>query len=295
MYVFNTDRDLVAINGGGTADVVLISRDVGVEMNSSFGNCQLIDEVEGIESIVAAGAGGGSDPESADDYLDRLTTVISLLAPRPILPEDHAAMAATVPGVGRVTVANLLYPGTAQRDAGMAVGDFDMYQPQPAPAGTLHNEPRCTTVCITGAGGSEPTTDLMTDVYELLDANREVNFLNFVMKPLYVEVDVKAVVTPYPNRTKADAISTSTQMITDWLSPQGYGQLPGSDDSAWYGDTKLRLYEVVDFLNRGQATWYCEDVFMRLHGEPDSAWAAADLLIGTGLFPVPVLVDLDLT
>jgi hypothetical protein len=295
MYVFATDEPLIAPNGGGVQNVLLIARDVGVAMNNSFGACQMIDEVEGIQSIVAEGAIGGSDPETAEDYLDRLTTLIALLAPRPILPEDHAAMASTVPGVGRVSVKNLYYPGTTARDNGLAVGDYDKWTPQPPPAGALSGQARCTTVAIMGEGGADPDPALMNAVYTLLDANREVNFLNFVMKPQYVSVDVRATVTPYPNRTKTDAINGSTQMVEDWLSPDGFGLIPGSgSEEGWASDDRVRLYEAVDFLNRGTATWYVESVQLKLSSAAASAWAAADLML-PGVFPIPVYGEIQLT
>lgn len=295
IYVFLTDRDLVAPVGGGSQDVVLIARDIGSLLNNSFGACQMIDEVEGVESIIASGSGGGTDPESADEYLDRLSTIISLLAPRPILPEDHGAMASTVPGVSRVSVLNLYYPGTDARDADQAVGDFDLWTPGPAPAEPEEDVARCTTVCIMGLGGTEPSIDLMQDVYELLDANREVNFLNFVMKPTFISVDVKAVVTPYRNRTKAEAIESSTRMVTNWLSSVQFGLMPGTEsDNEWNGDNKLRIYEVVDHLNRGQATWYVEDVFVKLSEDDELSWQNTDMDLD-GVFAVPVLGEATIT
>lgn len=298
MYVFTTDRDLVAPEGGGDQDVILIARDVGSTMNNSFGSCEMIDEVEGVANIVALGAVGGSDAENADDYMDRLSTLITLLAPRPILPEDHTAMASTVPGVGRVSVLNLYYPGTDARDADLAIGDFDMPLPDhtPAydPADPATDVPRCTTVAIAGINGADPDPALMQAVYDLLDANREVNFLNFVMKPTYISVDVRATVVPYPNRTKEDAIASSTQMVTDWLSPGEYGLMPGGGkEMGWATDTKLRLYEVVDFLNRGQATWYVENVQTKLSSQTDASWNNVDITLNA-VFPIPVLGTIQL-
>lgn len=297
-YPFKTDRDLVPPVGGGDLLLNLIAQDVGQAQNNSFGTCQLIDEVEGVLTIVATGAANGADPETADRYLDRMTTLLGTLAPRPILPEDHAAMASTVPGVGRVTVLNLYYPGTDMRDDGLAVGDFDKPLPPKVPAYNpalpAIDIPRCTTVCILGTNNGDPTDTLMQNVYEFLDANREVNFLNFVMKPVATGVDIKAVVVPYPGLTKADAVDGSTTMVQQWLSRAGWGLMPGGEQLGWATDTKLRLYEVVDYLNRGFATWYCEQVFMKLSSQDNTHWAAVDLDL-PGVFPIPELVTITLT
>ena len=208
-------------------------------------------------------------------------------------------MASTVAGVGRVSVRNLYYPGTNARDAGMAVGDFGKPLPPKVPAYDPAVEavdiPRCTTVAIMGEGGVEPPIDLMQQVYELLDDNREVNFLNFVTKPSFVPVDIRATVVPYINRSKADAITSSTQMVTDWLSPEGFGQVPGgATDKTWASDDRVRLYEAVDFLNRGAATWYVEDVELKIASDPIGAFDAVDLML-PGVFPIPVLGTITLS
>ena len=46
---------------------------------------------------------GGADPETTTQYLNRLSDQLQLLAPRPILPPDFAAMAQSVDGVYRAT------------------------------------------------------------------------------------------------------------------------------------------------------------------------------------------------
>jgi uncharacterized phage protein gp47/JayE len=57
---------------------------------------------------------GGVDAESDADYLDRLHELLTLLAPRPILPNDFAVLARTVAGVGRATAIDLYNPTTGK-------------------------------------------------------------------------------------------------------------------------------------------------------------------------------------
>lgn len=275
-YIFLTDRDMPAPAGGGSMDCNLIALDIGSAQNGAFGESVLIEITEGVEMVVAGIASGGSDAESTDQYLDRLTSYLTVPR-RPVLPEDHVKFALQVPGVGRASAYNLYYPGTTERDAGRAVGDFDLWTPLPAPPGAQTDVARCTTVAITGEEGMEPSTTLMNDVYKHLDANREVNFLNFVIKPVYTQVDVKAAVKGYPGYAPPDVLADAKNMLMLWLSETGWGSVPGQSAGVWASDNKVRLYEAVDYINRAQSVWYCEDVMLRIHG--DTTWVEGDITL----------------
>lgn len=292
-YIFTTDADNYAPPGGGDVPVNLIALDVGEEQNGSFGASDLVDAALGVSAIVAQPASGGTDDEQPADYLNRLTQYLTLPR-RPVLPEDHVTLALQTPGVGRATAYNLYYPGTTAQAAGLAIGDFDKWTPPPAPAAAQTNVARCTTVVITGDAGAAPSTDLMNAVYLSLDANREVNFLNFVMKPVYVGVDVQAVITPYAGTTKADAIAAARASAQQWLSPDEWNASPGVVGGVWNADTKVRINEAIDWLNRGGGVWYVDAV--KLKFSTDSVWLATDLdLTPKGFAVIPTYGTLDLT
>jgi hypothetical protein len=286
-YIFTTDRDAVSQEGGNDVSLNLIALDIGADMNGAFGDCELIDVVEGVSSIVASSAAGGVDAETVDQYLPRMTSLLTLPR-RPVLPEDHVTLALQVPGVGRAAVYNLYYPGTTARDAGLAIGDFDKWTPPPAPAGADSPVARCTSIAITGIGGVAPTPQLMQAVYLILDANREVNFLNFVLKPTYTSIDVRANVTPYGGTTQEDANAQASAMIADWLDPENFNSNPGTEGGVWNSDTKVRLYEAVEYLNRGGGVWYAEDVELKFSDEDNTEWRAEDLTL-PGIAPIPLL------
>lgn len=289
-YIFLTDRDAPAPPGGGDVEVTLIALDIGSEQNGSFGESELIEITEGVTAVVAEVATGGSNAESTDQYLDRLTSYLTVPR-RPVLPEDHVKFALQVDGVGRASVYNLYYPGTAERDAGRAVGDFDLWTPPPPPVGPQQNVARCTTVAITGPEGADPSIDLMNSVWKYLSANREVNFLNFVIKPVYTRVDVKASIKGYPNYLPADVLADAKNMLLTWLSETGWGSVPGSEAGVWASDNKVRLYEAVDYINRAQSVWYCENVQLRLHG--DTTWTTGDITL-PGVVAVATTTEADI-
>jgi uncharacterized phage protein gp47/JayE len=292
--IMTTDRDAVAPEGGGVVAVNVIALDEGAEFNGAFGESELVDTVEGVVLVeVLSASANGTDPEDVTDYLGRLTGILSVPR-RPVLPEDHVRVALQVPGVGSAAVFNLYYPGTTARDAGDAVGDYDLWKPPPAPAAPVVDVERCTTVAITGPDGAEPDLILMNEVYATLDANRETNFLNFVIRPEYTSVDVKAKVTPYSGTSPEDAAQAAQGMIENWLTPGIWNTNPGSEGGIWNADTKVRLYEAVDFINRAGGVWYVEDVQMKLSSQDNTHWAAADIVL-PGVAPIPTYGSIEIT
>jgi hypothetical protein len=286
-FIFTTDRDAIAPAGGGNVAVLVYALDVGFDQNGSFGESELIEIYEGVTMVYVNGTSGGTDPETSEEYLDRLTAYLTMPR-RPVRPEDHANLALQVAGVGRATAYNLYYPGTTARDAGLAIGDYDKYTPQPAPAAAATNVPRCTTVAITGLDGADPSDALMQEVYETLDYNREVNFLNFVMRPVYTPVDVKAQIKPWPDQTAENALSAAIAMMNFWLSPANWSGGAGGSGALWAIDPKVRVNEAIDYLNRAAPVWYVENVQLKLG--TDAGWTSGDINL-PGAIGIPIPVD----
>jgi uncharacterized phage protein gp47/JayE len=280
--VFLTNADIVAPAGGGTVNVGVTAQEPGAAANGSFGTSELVTDVDGVDTVTVTTAQGGADEEDIDDYLDRLTTALSLLAPRPILPQDHATLALQVPGVGRAVAIDLYMPASTENP----VGDTDA--PEYSAAGKT-NVPRCTTVAITAADGAAPDTALKQRVFDTLDAQREVNFLNYVIGPTYTVIDVQATVVAYPGFLPADVKQAAEAMMRTWLDPSMWGLMPGAGQTTdWAQDTKARIYEAVDYLNRAGGVFYVETVQLRGYpvGGTAGAWVGTDVNL-PGAAPLP--------
>jgi Baseplate J-like protein len=299
--LFNTVPDiLVTPNSSVTVD--LIADDAGAQFNGAFGSAELIDPVQGLDTIVVTEAVNGTNPETAQAYLDRLSTTLTTLTPRPILPQDHATLVATnVPGVARATAIDLLCPGTGAAPGGIPGAIRDPNEvayfqgktpPVSPPVNNLTNEPRCTTVAILP---DDPTlsgaalTALMQQAWNYLDANREVNFLNYVIPPSFTTIEVKAELHPYPGFIGADVIAAAAGMIKIWLSPENFGANPGSPvGQEWANDTLIRHDEAVDYLNRASGVFWTRNVQLRKEG--DVTWSNGDITM-TGVAPLPLIKD----
>jgi hypothetical protein len=284
--IFLTNDEVIAPVGGGDVAVDIVALDAGVDYNGAFGASELIEIVEGVASVSVPGATtGGADPETSEDYLDRLTSFLTIPR-RPVLPADHSTLALQVPGVGRATAYNLYYPGTALRDAvpSQAAGNYDLWTPAPPPSAGQSGVARCTTVAILADGGFAPAPELLQRVFEVLDSNREINFLNFVVAPSLAEIDVKCDVKGYTGIDSDDIVQNVKDTVGVWLSSQEWNAPPGVETGVWELDTKVRLYEAVDYINRAGGVWYCENVQLKLHASP--GWTTGDITM-PGLAPVP--------
>jgi hypothetical protein len=164
-----------------------------------------------------------------------LRELLQLLAPRPILPNDFAVMAKQVPGVYRATAIDLFDASTGQT-----------------------NVPRCVTVVVVGADGLPVSPIVKGDVDTLLQNQREVNFLVFVIDPTYLDIDVTFNVKPYPDYDGQEVADRAELAVADYLNPANFGAVPYGDTPQWLNDTKVRYLEVAEQINRVDGVWYVE-------------------------------------
>jgi hypothetical protein len=85
-----------------TGEVTLVAVQPGTVGNDLGGSAALLDPLDFVASVAVVGTStAGVDGESDDAYQDRLSALLQLLAPRPIVAADFAVLAQTVPGVER--------------------------------------------------------------------------------------------------------------------------------------------------------------------------------------------------
>ena len=285
--IFTTDADVVAPAGGGVVLVDVTALEAGTVANGAFGQSELVDVVDGVDTIVVSQASGGVDEESDEDYLNRLASALTLLAPRPILAHDFATMAQQVAGVGRATAIDLYQPGTSDGPPGPVGAPL-------AGSSGVHNVPRCVTVAITDEQGHAPSLELMATVWEELDTHREVNFLEYVIAAKYETIDVRATVKQYPGRTLEDVEQACVAVITEWLNPAKFGTPTTgatTDTSEWVADNVVRYTELIDYLNRADGVHYVVSAELRKAG---GAWGTADIAIA-GVAALPLAGSIDIT
>jgi len=237
----------------------------GAASSGITGPVQVLDQLVFISTVTLdAPTSGGVDAETMDAYLDRLSDLMTLLSPRPILPQDFAVLAQrSVDGVARATA-------------------IDLYNPGPP---INANCPRCVTVAICDVNGQPCSAAIKQQVDDLLQSEREVNFLVFVVDPTYTVIDVTYDAMAYAGYQSADVQAAVSQALADYLSPANWGVPPFGDTSArsWVNDTHVRYLELTEVVNRVDGVWYVKTLQLRVSG---GTFATTDVTL-TGVAPMP--------
>jgi hypothetical protein len=232
---FEVQSGTVIAPGATTvAGVSIVAVDPGADANDLTTQPSVIDPLDWVVAVALdAPTAGGVDGEDDADYLDRLHELLTLLAPRPILPNDFAVLARTVAGVGRATAIDLYNPTTGQS-----------------------NVPRCVTVVVVGDDGLPVGATVKAQTDTLLQSLREVNFLVFVIDPTYTPISVVFTFTIYAGYDAATVIADAEEAVAEYLSPANFGGVPYGDQPVWLADTKVRYLEVAEVINRVEGVWY---------------------------------------
>lgn len=137
------------------------------------------------------------------------------------------------------------------------------------------------TVWVLDANGLDPGVTARTRIATDLTSRRESGFLVYVRAAAYDPIAVVFTADAYPSWDPAEVEARAEQAVADWLSPATWGAPPFSEEPIWMPDTKLRLGELVETLNRVDGLWRLTGP--GANGMPTINGTAADYtLIGPG-------------
>lgn len=108
-----TDENLIPTGSLTVTGCDIVALDSGSAPNglSQTLPCEMIDSLAFVSVVdTTTDTGGGSEEETTTEYLNRLSARLTLLADRPILPNDFAILATDIPGVERATAIDLYNP-----------------------------------------------------------------------------------------------------------------------------------------------------------------------------------------
>jgi hypothetical protein len=212
---------------GTTVAVTLEAVEVGELANAvPVGPLQLVQTSLVVVSAQAISvSSGGTDPESTLAYLSRLTDTLSTLHQGFVLAGDAAILARSVAGVHR------------------ALG-LDGYDPV---AGTDGN-PRTVTVVPVDVDGQPVPAAVASEVVELLEQRRELNFLVFTDAPTYTPVNVAFTAVA---ETGADPVTVQAEMHAAglaFLDPATWGNDGDTDSPTWRPLATVRYLDLARAL-----------------------------------------------
>jgi len=264
-YAFAVAEDVLILQGQTqAAGVVCTALEAGAAASDLTGTVSVIDALSFIATVTLdRPTSGGVDAETMDAYLSRLSALLTLLTPRPILPQDFAVLAQqSIAGVARATA-------------------IDLYNPGP-PIDT--NCPRCVTVAICDAAGNPCPAQVKSDVDALLQSAREVNFLVFVVDPTYTQIDVNFAAHSFHAYDPADVQARAIAAVQNYLLPAKWGVPPFGDTSgrSWLNRPVVRHNELIAEVDRVEGVDYVDTVQLAVSGQ---ALGTADVAL-TGIAPM---------
>jgi hypothetical protein len=237
--IFTTNDDINVNAGDLTGEVEAQAVELGVSGNDITGTVQMIELFDWVEGAVVVGASsGGADPESDDDYIQRLTANLALMAPRPILADDFAVYAKNIPGVWRATVIENFNAGSNELQvisSNYTAGNFKLTLASHQTANIVRN---CTATQLRDAlaaltnidaidlhvtGGPLPTTPITVEFINRF-GNQDVPGMTFDITGLsggdtfsIVETDGAAYTTDLANSIAISAVDVSGNPLTNTL------------------------------------------------------------------------------
>jgi hypothetical protein len=225
---FATDTD-VFIDPGQTSVVVPVTcLAYGAIGNGLQGSANQVSSFPWVDSIlVDPPTSGGSDPETDEQYQDRLRNSLQLQATTLVTGRDFELMALAVPDIGRA----MAIVGTA----------------------------RTVTVAVTDPQGELLSTTVKNDLAALYGDYRQVNTTYTVIDPTYTTIGVTFEIETLDEFVASEVLANATQALRDWLDPGQWGMPLGinSEDlnSTWLQSTVVRVSEAVRVVTVGGVRW----------------------------------------
>jgi uncharacterized phage protein gp47/JayE len=177
----------------------------------------LLDALTWVSSVTATSTTtGGADGETDAAYITRLSSQLQLYTPTPVLPDDFATMARSVPGVTRAT----------------GVPNYNPVN------GTLNNERMVGVTCIDGSG-QPVSAAVKANVQAYLQGLREINFVVNVFDPHYTAVNVTYSFTPFASTNPSTVLAAANSALTAFFNPATWGIDPSDDLGVTWEDSTL--------------------------------------------------------
>ena len=201
LVAFAVDQDTVIPPGNVSTDAVPFTAvETGADGNGLIGAGEMLNPVTWVDTVTTTEpTTKGADAEAPEDYLDRLSILMRMVALRPVLPLDFAILALQVPTVARAISMNLYNP---------ADGTWD--------------NPRMVTLILAGQDGYALPVDIKDAVKLMLESLREVNWIVNYLDPALEPIDVAYEVVAFAGQHEDTVKAACDEALTHYLTPINY-------------------------------------------------------------------------
>lgn len=232
--------------------VSLRARDEGIGGNALGGDLVEAINVESlswVDTILLTGStAGGSDGESDEEYLDRLSAYLTLLTPRPILPRDFELLSKNI---------------ARTQGASIRVMSIDGYNPAD---GSFDNERMITLSVVVDETGDDVPPSLISEIDDQLQELREVNFLIYIVDPTRTAVDVTATVVKKPGTNPVTVQAEVEAAIESFLGSANWGDDIDTSGREWNRVDVVRHQDLSTVINNVLGAEYWTTLTIGLNG-----------------------------
>lgn len=266
--LFETSVEGTVPAGSSSTVIPIVAVEPGEEANNLTGDVEPVDTVAFVDSVVLVGTtSGGVNEETDDEYLDRLVEELTLMAPRPIVPEDFEIMARRIAGVDRA----------------LAVDGWN-------PANSTANNEKMIALAAVDEAGEDVSAGIKTEIKNFLEDRREANFVVNTMSPTYTTIDVVASISVLPG---FDAATTDAQVeaaLTEAFQPYNFGRISSGDgrfSRPWIKIAKVYYLNVAEIIKRVEGVAFINSLTVE-GGTSDVTLSGAAPLTRPGVMNVTV-------
>lgn len=183
---------------------------------------------------------GGLDEESDIEYVNRLSALLTTLAPRAITAKDFSLLATNIENVHRA----------------LTISGYNFTTAKPGEEKTVGVVP----LDVLGKGievaGTAITPEVAAKLKAYYEELRELGFIVTIGKPTYTKVDVKVVVHAREGTNKALLEQTIKEAIENYLKPENWGQIPGGGIPIWRNEPVVRQGSLASIINTNPGVAY---------------------------------------
>lgn len=176
---------------------------------------------------------GGSNEESDLEYLNRLSALLTTIAPRAITAKDFSLLATSIEGIHRC----------------LAISGYNFETSKAGEEKTVGLVP----IDITGKAVSAA---IQKRLKEYMQEIREIGYIVTVGSPTVTKVDVKVKVHCREGTNKELAEKTIKEAIENYLKAETWGQLPGGGIPSWLNEPAVRQGSLAAIINGNPAVSY---------------------------------------
>jgi len=246
----------VSTTDGSAENVQLVSQEVGAYTAgltlAEPGEALAYDPVV----TLTAATSGGTDAETIDAYLPRLSERLQLLADRVILGEDAAILARQVPGVWRA----------------MAVDNYDVDTDDDEAEGKI-------ALALQAPDGGPVSGPVRAAVEAAVIPATILGLAVGFADPAETDIDVRFTYRPHLGYDAADVGARAEANVAAYLARENWGSIPFGNVRGWRPETQVELLEVAEVILRTEGLDRIVNGTLQIRKGGDLSWGIGPITL----------------